>query len=258
MENFDIQKENGMAVSCVSDIPAGPAGIVIALHGFMSSKEAPMYQLLRERFPEKGFGVICPDLPGHGTGASADETLRIPAALDSIAAVERHALLRYPSCEICYFGSSFGAYLIGLYISTREHAGRKAFFRSAAVNMSQLFIREDPTEEEKQMLRDLRSKGYFEMGSEGESVRLTKEMFTDLIFTDLFKMFDPGRFGEHSVAMAHGEVDEVIDPAAAKEFAARFHIPLTLFPGEGHSLFGDPAVPERVIDLAVSLYRGVS
>ena len=256
MEYFDILKTNGHKVSCVQAFPDHPEGIVIAVHGFTSSKESSTYRRLLERLPAAGFGVTCIDLPGHGTGESAEETLRIPGAIDSIEAAERYMLQEHPGCGISYFGSSFGAYLIGLYISTREHAGRKAFWRSAAVNMPEFFHRENLTEKEKQLLKDLETKGYFDAEMEGSRpVRITKAFYDDLLQNDLFEIFDKDRYGKHQIAMAHGREDAVISPAAAERFAAKFQIPLTWFPDEGHSLSNSSSTPDKVVDLAISLFK---
>ena len=258
MEYFKIRKKNGSIVSCVKEVPAHPEGIVIAIHGFSSSKESSTYRLLLDRLPSAGLGVICIDLPGHGTEEAAAETLRISGALDSIEAAEQYALSEYPGCRICYFASSFGAYLTGLYISTREHAGRKAFWRSAAVNMPDLFHKDDPTEKEKQQIRELETKGYFDTDMDlHRPVRITKAFYDELTEYDLFEIFDADRFGHHQVAMAHGKEDAVIDPEAAGKFAAKFQIPVTWFPGEGHSLSKDSLTPACVIDLAAALFKGV-
>ena len=257
LEEFSIKKNNGFSVSAVRAVPVQPEGIVIAIHGFTSSKESSTYRRLLKQLPAAGLGVLCIDLPGHGTHESAEETLRIPAALDSIEAAEAWAVENYPGCPVFYFASSFGAYLTGLYISTRDHAGRKAFWRSAAVNMPDLFRIENPTEKERQQLADLETKGYFDtdMDLDGRSVRITREFCEELFQNDLFQVFDADHFGEHSIAMAHGREDQVISPAAAERFAERFQIPVTWFPGEGHSLSNDAKTPEMVIDLAASLYK---
>lgn len=257
MEYFNIQKDDGNIISCVKAIPDHPKGIVIVIHGFTSSKESSTYRLLRDRLPAAGFGMVGIDLPGHGTGESAKETLRIPGAINSIQAVERYVLQAYPGYEVFYFGSSFGAYLIGLYISTWAHAGRKAFWRSAAVNMPKLFVKENPTAKEKQQLEDLETKGYFEAEMEGNRpVRVTKAFYNDLLENDLFEIFDPNRFGKNQIAMAHGREDSVIDPDAADRFAEKFKIPVTWFPGEGHSLSNNSSTPDRVVDLAIAFFRG--
>ena len=257
MKLFNLKKASGYSVSCIQEIPSHPKGIVLAIHGFTSSKESPTYQLLLNRLPGAGFGVVNIDLPGHGTGESAKELLRIPGALDSIEAAERYMRQEFPGNKIYYFGSSFGAYLLGLYISTREHAGRKLFWRSAAVNMPDLFRKENPTEEEQRQLADLRTKGYFDATmDQHRPVRVTQAMYEDLLQNDLFELFDTGRFGTHQIGMAHGMEDDVIDPDAARRFAEKFGIPVTWFPGEGHSLSKDASTPDKVVDLAIALYRG--
>jgi hypothetical protein len=255
IEYFNIKKKDDNIISCIKAIPDHPKGIVIAIHGFTSSKESSTYRLLLDRLPAAGFGMVGIDLPGHGTGESAKETLRVPGAIDSIKATERHVLREYPGYEIYYFGSSFGAYLIGLYISTREHVGRKAFWRSAAVNMPELFNKENPTEAETQQLENLETKGFFDAEMEGNKpVRVTKEFYNDLLQNNLFEIFDANHFGQHQISMAHGREDSVISPEVAERFAKRFRIPITWFPGEGHSLSNNSSTPDQVVDLAISMF----
>ena len=63
MENFNLTKADNNKVSCVKQIPDDPRGIVIAVHGFTSSKESPTVRLLLEKMPAAGLGVIGIDLP---------------------------------------------------------------------------------------------------------------------------------------------------------------------------------------------------
>ncbi|MBO5999443.1 MAG: alpha/beta fold hydrolase [Lachnospiraceae bacterium] len=257
IEHFGIMKADTNIVPCVSEIPDGTQKIVIAVHGFTSSKESVTVQMLLKRLPAAGIGVIGIDLPAHGKAQALEEELTVDGAIDSIAAVEGFIEERWPDAEICYFGSSFGAYLIGLYISTRPHRGRKAFFRSAAVNMPSLFVKEDPTEQELLLLKEVEEKGYVMIGLGGDSmVRITKALIDGLSANDLFEKFDPERFGHHKIAMAHGSIDSLIDPAAAKSFADRFKIPNTIFEGKGHSLGDGPDddTPLKVADLAIRLF----
>ncbi|MBQ3393201.1 MAG: alpha/beta fold hydrolase [Lachnospiraceae bacterium] len=255
MKNFKLQKRDGHIVACVKDVPADSDMVVIAIHGFTSSKESPTVRLLLKRLPEAGIGVVGIDLPAHGAEESREEELRIEGCKDSVAAAEAYIEREYPGKEIAYFASSFGAYITGLYISSRPHRGRKAFFRSAAVNMPTLFIKSDPDQHDLELLAELEEKGYIQPSLDlGSPVKVTKAMFDDLARNDLFEKFDPERYGHHKFAMAHGEKDAVINPAAAARFAERFGIPITFFAGQGHSLCEDPKTPDKVVDLALKLY----
>ena len=222
MEYIKIRKADSNIVPCVVEIPDHPKGIVIVIHGFSSSKECGTYKMLLRRLPEAGYGMIGIELPGHGKEEALQETLRIEVCKNSIEAAENYAAEKYPGILIYYFASSFGAYITGLYISTRKHLGNKAFFRSAAVNMPRLIVKDNPTEEEKKYLEALNEKGYFDANMDlGAPVRITREMYHDLSSADLFEMFNPHRYGENAVAMVHGAKDNVIDPNTAKAFAVK-------------------------------------
>lgn len=255
MEAVKIEKADHHAVSCLLDVPEKPRGMVIAVHGFSSSKECATYQMLFRRMPAAGYGVLGIDLPGHGFEEARQETLRIEGCLNSIEAAESFAAGRFPGVPVVYFASSFGAYLTGLYVCKREHRGTKAFFRSAAVNMPRLFVKENPGQRDKKMMADLEEKGYFDANIERATpVRITREMYHDLETTDLFQVYAENRPGNFRVMMAHGEKDAVIDPEAARAFAEQFGIPIVFFENEGHSLSDHPDTPDRVADLAIAFY----
>ncbi|MDO5455941.1 MAG: alpha/beta hydrolase [Eubacteriales bacterium] len=261
MEKFNLNKPNGQQVSCLQEIPQDPKGIVIAIHGFTSSKECMTVEMLRRRMPAAGIGVVAIDQPSHGVEASAREELRISNCIDSLEVTEGYVQETFPGLPIYYFASSFGAYITGLYISSRPHLGRRVFFRSAAVNMPSLFIKDEMTETDRRLMRDLETQGYFNpvLDLYGETmvstVKVTKAMMQDLAENDLFEKFDPDRFGPHLIAMAHGEADTVIDPQEALRFARKFSIPITVFEAEAHSLSLKPETPDKVADLAIALYR---
>lgn len=250
MEYFSIEKPDLYRVSCVKEIPADPKGIVIAVHGFTSSRDCSTYQMLLRRMPEAGYGVLGIELPGHGTAESSREPLRIEGCLNSIAAADAYCAVNYPGIEVFYFASSFGAYLTMLYMTKREHIGKKAFLRSAAVDMPTLVVKEHPNEEEQKKLDALKTTGYYDEGFDGlgRPVRITMEFYRDLAETDLFEIFNSG---DSRFMMAHGAEDAVISPKAAREFATKFQIPLTMYEGEGHSLAG---AAEQLADQAIAFY----
>lgn len=256
MKTFKLKKENGYMIPCISDIPENADAVVIMIHGFESCKECPTGQLLLRRMPPAGIGVICYDQPGHGTAEARKEELRIANCMDSLARVEEYIQEDYPDKKIFYFASSYGAYMTGLYISTRPHAGEKLFMRSAAVCMPELFLYPPDTSENQIMRRDLKEKGYFTPNMNlGDPVKVTKGMMEDLAGNDLFEVFGRSDHGGTRVEMVHGEKDAVIPLAKAQAFAEKFQIPLTVMKGQGHSISEDPAAPDKVADLAIQFFR---
>ena len=103
MEKLVLKKRSGYSVSCIKEIPDNCKGIVIAVHGFSSSKECGTYQVLLRMLPAADLGMIGIDLPGHGKEEAYDETLRIEACKDSISVVEEYIIADYPSLPIYYF-----------------------------------------------------------------------------------------------------------------------------------------------------------
>ena len=81
MRKYSVEKPDHHKVACVEEIPSDPRGIAIAVHGFTSSKESPTVQLLLNKLPAAGIGVVGIDLPSHGVEASYDEELRLSACL---------------------------------------------------------------------------------------------------------------------------------------------------------------------------------
>lgn len=254
LQNFTLGKSNGYLVPCLTEMPKTPEGIVIMIHGFESSKECRSGQLLLRRLPPAGFGVICYDQPGHGTAEARQERVRIGACMDSLARVEAYCAKQYPGLPVYYFASSYGAYLVLLYVSKRRHKGTKLFMRSAAVNMPDLFFKADP---DPRMVRDLKTKGYFTPNMElGNPVKVSKGMLEDLRANDLPTVFAAADHRDMAFEMVHGEEDAVIPASKAKAFADRFDIPITVMAGQGHSIWETPDAPEKVADLAIDFYKG--
>ncbi|MBQ1369324.1 MAG: alpha/beta fold hydrolase, partial [Firmicutes bacterium] len=186
-----------------------------------SSKESSNAANLMRQLPGKGFGVLAYDQPHHGTAQAAEEELTVENCLDSLARVEEYVTERFPELDLCYFGSSFGAYILGIYLATRPHKGRKAFMRCAAVNFPEL--------------------------AKDEGVE-------DADLPDLFELFDRAKPEDVEMAFAHGECDSTVKVDAVIEFTKRFGYPLTVFPGEEHPICTNPESPIRVAQLAAELY----
>lgn len=228
MEKILLRKQNGYEVPCIAEFPAGLRKLVIVIHGYDSSKESENAANLMRLLPQEGFdgpgrfGVIAYDQPNHGSEQAAAEPLSIDACLDSLAMVENYLAERFPGVEICYFGSSFGAYILGIYLIQRPHRGSKAFMRCAAVNFPELDI--------------------------DERARALEPV-------DLFALFQQARPEDVRFAFAHGACDSSVPVEAAIAFTEQFGYPLTIFPGEEHPICTYPESPLRVAQLAAELFE---
>lgn len=273
MEKLILENENGK-ISCFENMPAAgaadgaaggdaagggaaePVACVIVIHGFGSCKESPTAQMMLEALPPEGYGALAIDLPGHGTEESYEMPLTIETALDAIESAESYLIEKYDFPRIYYFASSFGAYLTLLYLAGRRHNGDKAFLRSAAVNMPELFAA-DP---DGPLAKELERTGYVVVQEAGPApVKVTKELVEGLAANDLFEVIpaaiDDGVFDGVEIEMIHGEKDKTIDPAKALRFAAICDIPITVLEGEDHTLSTDPASPAKVSAAAVDFFE---
>ena len=223
--------------------------IALVVHGFGSSKESCIGRVLAKKFPAAGIGLLRFDLPAHGESPVDGTGLRIETCLDDIAAVEQYARSLAPEAEIVYFGSSFGAYLLLLYFSLRQPAGRKAYFRSAAVNMPAIML-EDP---DPRYVEELEATGSFllEEGYE-RPLRITQAFLADLAGHDVFRLYRPGMA---EIRMVHGEADDVVPADEVRRFAAAKGIPLTVLPDGGHRLL-EPGHPSYIAADAIRFFTG--
>ena len=234
MEKIILTKKHGHEIPCIAEFPDDMRKLVIVIHGYDSSKESQNATNLMRILPGKGFGVIAYDQPHHGSEQAAEEELTVENCLDSLACVEDYLAERFQmeerlqtaedsrqAPEICYFGSSFGAYITCIYLATRPHRGRKAFLRCAAVNFPELALEE---------------------GAD------------DVELPDLFALYDQAKPEDVQMAFAHGASDSTVKVEAAIEFTERFGYPLTIFPGEEHTISDDPESPIKVAELAAELF----
>ena len=209
----------------VANIKGDEKQVVIILHGFDSSKDSPTAKMMMEELPKAGFGVIAFDMPGHGENPVPRENLSVSGCLLALEGIEELVGQLAPQAEISYFGSSFGAYIVLNALALRPELERKAFLRSAAVNMPYLDFEEDEE-------------------APAEFITEMQEGF-DLMWN----------FG-HSKSkfkMIHGTLDEDIAYRVAEFFAEKFEIELSTVENGDHRLSGE-GMPERVLKEAIEFF----
>lgn len=218
--------------------------VVIIAHGFGSSMQSPTAQMVLNELPKLGIGTIAFDFPAHGASQVDGDVLSVANCIADLGAVEEYVREKCPKAKINYFGSSFGAYITLLYLSSHPEKDGKAFLRSAAVNMHVIF--ENPTEAEAFAMAQ---QGHLIINY-GTPLKLTAKFVEDLKEHDLFELYKPG---DASVMMIHGAQDETIDYQKAVEFAQKFDITLITVEGGDHRLSAE-GMPEAVVMTAIDFY----
>ncbi len=244
MNTFYIAKTDNYKIPCIASIPEACKTIIIAIHGLCSCKESDSIAFFAKYFNPKGIGVVAYDQPGHG---ACKEPLRVGGCLDSLSAVEGWVKETYPAADICYIGSSFGGYILGLYLALREHAGRKALMRCCAVNFPQMLLGAPGNKPDPKALDQLNRQGYLLLKMDtGNPVKLPRGFFEDLMHYDLDKLYETQKPADVALAFAHGGADQVVNPAAVKAFTAKYSYPLTIFEGENHPICTKSESPAKV------------
>lgn len=240
MRQESLLSKAGYTIPGWSVIDGQPRALLV-VHGSGSSKDSSTGLLLAENLPAAATGVFAIDLPAHGDSPVDGEFLRLANCLDDLAAAEARMRQLAPQAEICYFGSSFGAYLLLLYLSLRPAAGRRAVLRSAAVTMPQLL----QGDIDAAAARHLQEQGYFLLDEGyGRPLKITQGFLDDLAAHDAFSVYRPGRA---ELLMIHGAADDIAPLAAAQRFAAYSGAQLLTVPGGQHRLDA-PGQPQLVLD----------
>ncbi|MDD6315811.1 MAG: alpha/beta fold hydrolase [Clostridia bacterium] len=235
MPHIDLASEGGRQIPVEYRLPADARRVCIIAHGFASSKESATAQMMLDHLEKLGLGAFAFDFPCHGASSAPWQQLTVDACLADLRQVEAFARTRASEAEVCYFGSSFGAYITILHLCTDPGAGRRAFLRCAAVDMDHAFDHQAET-----IGCQLRQLGYalYDTGY-GPQLRLSGAFFESLRGRSVFDLPLPP---DARLEMIHGLSDDVVDPAAARAYAAAAGCRINLIPGADHRI----ATPEGI------------
>lgn len=254
MKKITIEKENGHLIPCIAEISANCNKIVIMIHGMNSSKESQNVSFMMEYLTKRGLGVVAYDQPGHGTEEAASEALLLRNCLDSLSEVEKHVHGEYPDAEICYFGSSFGGYVLGTYLARGLNSGHKAFMRCSAVIFPQLIIGDVHAEPDPEVMKILDSIGFMETVVDGKPIRFLKAFLEELRDNSLIDIYNERLPEKVEMSFVHGEKDPVVPMHAVKAFAEKHGYPIVVIPDEGHSISNSPDSPVKVAEIACKFF----
>ena len=152
--------------------------IVIAVHGFSSSRNSFVYAKIAPTLRENNIGMVCFDLPGHGL--RKNEKLNVQACLETIKNIEDEIRSLY-SGPISLTGTSFGGFLLLRYLDNNKRVYNKVILRAPALKVY-YFSNGDSFEDMKEMTECLESgKNYFLDNMEVEA-----SMLNDFLKYDIF------------------------------------------------------------------------
>lgn len=228
----------GYEIACCHQL-SGTMQTLVVCHGFGSSKESPMVQALLSEMPKHGIDVCSFDFPFHGESRADGKFLRVPCCMTDLRTVEEYILHLSPSTQLIYFGSSFGAYILLLYLSKFPHQGNQAFLRSTAVNMHGILQNwlEYPSLSWQRSPDGDPALDYCSLDVfYGRNFYITRAFLKDLIEFDLFSHYPNA--DTSSLFMIHGELDSTASAQDATHFAQLSGADLYLIPGAEHRLMG--------------------
>lgn len=247
MPQENLRSRHGYAIPCRWDWQ-GEQQVVIVCHGFGSSKDSPMAQMVAAALPPLGMGVVRFDFPAHGDSPVWQEGLRVPFCIDDLETVEQAIWAQAPQTKICYFASSFGAYITLLRLARDPRPDARAFLRAAAVTMPDLV---DSWLDDRARA-DLDRQGYFVPDYDYvREMRVTRDFLQDLAQGNVFAQW---RQDLAQLAMVHGTLDAVVPVAGPRRFAQTFGAALTELPQGEHPLMGEGEA-QQVLDLAKAFFQ---
>lgn len=156
--------------------------IIIAVHGFSSSKNSYVLAKIAPKLRENNIGLVCFDLPGHGV--RTDEKLNVKACLDSIRTIENETRKIYKG-KISLTGASFGGFLLLRYLQNNKREYGVVILRAPALEEYNV-CKYDTLENWCEMIETLDSgKNYFRGKMEVET-----SMLEDYFKFDIFNNLD--------------------------------------------------------------------
>lgn len=206
--------------------------VLLVCHGFYSNRHSSSTMKVAQQLEETDTAVVCFDWPGHGDNK---DRLTIKNCVDTLHAVGNWICGEFPNAEFFLYGSSFGGYMVLLYLSNQfelhpDRIGKYVFLKSPAVRMDRILA--------KHLLRsnmeEFRENGYIiKEGANGMKIpfEFYEELQDNILSSEKIQALD-----KHIVAF-HGDHDRVA-PLADVENLNCSNIEIVRLEGAPHSFRG--------------------
>lgn len=238
--DFSIN-QSGYSIRCklYCQEPRGVEQVVLFVHGFGGHKGSGAEQRLAQKLlaKYKRAALVSFDLPAHGE--DAHKKLQLPVCLDYLGVVAAYLQEKYPGpLSVC--ATSFGGYLVLLYLRRRGNPFHRIALRCPAVGIYELLTQRLLTGEQLAQLE----KGKPVLAGFDRKVQLDGEFLTELRENDV-RREDYLDWAE-DILLVQGTRDEVVPPEEVAKFADQQLIELVPIEGADHR-FRDP----QKMDLAI-------
>ena len=155
--------------------------IIIAVHGFSSSKNSFINRKLAPILKDNNIGLVCFDLPGHGDRKT--ELLTVDACLKSIKEVEDNVRKIYHG-PISLTGKSFGGFLLLRYLENNSNLYLKTILMAPALEQVKIWKYNEDEEGSKLIMSLEEGKNFVRDGMEVD-VSVLNDFFKFDIFNHL-------------------------------------------------------------------------
>jgi len=254
LPGFDMSGENehrvilessaGYGIEVDENIPDEADTIIIAIHGFCSSKASRAITLLERVETGKGNGLVKFDWPAHGRSRAKDADFTIENCLSDLSMVVDHIKRQYPTASLIAFATSFGGYIAMLYKAAHPEAFDWTILRSPALRFG--WILRDKILEDEDLSRQLEETGSFETGFD-RKIRISRELIDEADryrIEDIYE--DREKWDPIDVTIIHGDADELVPYEDSVEFAEKHGIELYTVEGADHRYTGEGLLEEAV------------
>ena len=197
--------------------------ILVAIHGFGSSKSSSKIAALVPGLKERGVEVVAFDLPGHGENKTP---LRIKNCLELIKKVEDDIRAKNKDAEIYIYGSSFGAYLTLLHLIDNKREYGEVFLRVPAIDCYKCFT-------------DAKAKEYIK----GLDPAFINDLKENDVLSQAHKI-------KEKLNIIYGTDDKVVDNSEIYELAKKADCKIYPIEGADHQ-FKNPKHLEKFVEIVL-------
>ena len=202
--------------------------IVVACHGFNSSKDSENMMLIEKDLEEYEIPYARFSWPYHGERRIDPKDFSVEKCLEDLYLVENKIKDEYPNTKIGIYANSFGAYLTLLRLKRKEHDFFSIVLRAPAIKMDEIlkmFMANTDIEV-------IKKNGYVFDSKDKKPMKVYYEFYEEL------KENRISQLGEYKEKMLiyHGTIDDTAPCKDTIEFANNNkNVKLVLFDNESHN-----------------------